>query len=112
MPMLMDDNDAPGSFGSLSRHSGSPAGSPTMVFGRLNGPTGIPKPGSRSGYSHVANKSVSSAGNISPTTASFSMTTGSPVSLNLRPEHERHLGDMPPLDLDADDFNFEHGMLR
>ena len=40
------------------------------------------------------------------------MTTSSPGSLNLRPEHERHLGDMPPLDLDADDFDFEGGVLR
>lgn len=114
MSMLMHDDDgAPDSFGGTSHHSSSPAGSPTMVFGRL---TGIPKPvgspSSRGGFSHAANKSVSSAGNVSPTTASFSMTTSSPGSLNLRPEHERHLGDMPPLDLDADDFDFEGGVLR
>lgn len=46
----------------------------------------------------------SNAGNISPTTASFSMMTGSPGSLHLRPEHERLLGDMPTLDLCAEDF--------
>ncbi|KAG6813887.1 hypothetical protein H0H92_006294 [Tricholoma furcatifolium] len=38
-----------------------------------------------------------SAGSISPT--NFSMTTGSPGSLFLRPEHELHLGDMDSLDL-------------
>ena len=112
MSMLMhDEGDMPDSFGGASMHSGSsPAGSPTMVFGRLTGPSGIPKPASR--YSHMANKSVSSAGNISPTTVSFSITTGSPGSLNLRPEHERHLGDMPPLDLDASEFDFEGNVLR
>lgn len=46
----------------------------------------------------------SNAGNISPTTASFSMMTGSPGSLHLRPEHERLLGDMPTLDLCAEDY--------
>ncbi|KAH7924115.1 hypothetical protein BV22DRAFT_1120398 [Leucogyrophana mollusca] len=45
----------------------------------------------------------SSAANISPTTANFSMTemTGSPGSLQLRPEHEQHLGDMASLSLYA-----------
>ena len=36
---------------------------------------------------------------ISPTTAEFSMVTGSPGSLFLRPEHELLLGDMESLDL-------------
>jgi hypothetical protein len=44
---------------------------------------------------------MSSAGNVSPTTANFSMTemTGSPGSLCLRPENEMHLGDTVTLDL-------------
>ncbi|KAL0563445.1 hypothetical protein V5O48_018622 [Marasmius crinis-equi] len=36
--------------------------------------------------------------------SNFSMTTGSPGSLRLRPEHERHLGDM---DQDMDSLNLE-----
>ncbi|KAG6821441.1 hypothetical protein H0H93_010165 [Arthromyces matolae] len=48
---------------------------------------------------HRHNTSLTSAVNISPTTANFSMATGSPGSLFLRPEHEIHLGDMDSLDL-------------
>ena len=36
---------------------------------------------------------------ISPTTANFSIATGSPGSLFLRPEHELLLDDMESLDL-------------
>jgi len=50
-----------------------------------------------SGAGHYPNKSA----NISPTTADFSMVTGSPSSLFLRPEHEQLLGDMESLDLGA-----------
>jgi len=42
----------------------------------------------------------SGTGNISPTSTSFSTMPGSPGSLNLRPEHEMHLGDLGSLDLD------------
>ncbi|KAI0338677.1 hypothetical protein BDW22DRAFT_1362775 [Trametopsis cervina] len=52
----------------------------------------------------VHHRNQSSAGNISPTTANFSMMTGSPRSLDLRSEHERLLGDMPTLDLNAEDY--------
>lgn len=45
------------------------------------------------------NSSVTSIGSISPSTANFSMVTGSPGSLFLRPEHEILLGDMESLDL-------------
>ncbi|KAI0632597.1 hypothetical protein C8Q77DRAFT_828560 [Trametes polyzona] len=86
------------SMQSMSMHSSasSPPGSPTMVLGRVQ----PPPINTKASPGHVANKSLSSsAGNISPTTANFSMVTGSPVSLNLRPEHERHLGDMSNLDL-------------
>ncbi|KAH7909483.1 hypothetical protein BJ138DRAFT_1155144 [Hygrophoropsis aurantiaca] len=54
-----------------------------------------------------------SPANISPTTANFSMTemTGSPGSLQLRPEHELHLGDMASLSLyamsDGEEGDFE-----
>ncbi|KAG6377997.1 hypothetical protein JVT61DRAFT_14795 [Boletus reticuloceps] len=46
---------------------------------------------------------ASGTGTISPTIASFSMTEipGSPSSLQLRPEHELHLGDMASLSLYA-----------
>jgi hypothetical protein len=58
---------------------------------------------------HTHKRSMSSGGNISPTTANFSMTemTGSPGSLFLRPEHERHLGDMVSLDLG---YNLSEGV--
>ena len=45
------------------------------------------------------NSSVTSVGSMSPSTANFSMVTGSPGSLFLRPEHEILLGDMESLDL-------------
>lgn len=53
---------------------------------------------------HAHHSSFSSGTrNISPTIASFSMTEipGSPSSLQLRPEHELHLGDMATLSLYA-----------
>ncbi|RPD58644.1 hypothetical protein L226DRAFT_572840 [Lentinus tigrinus ALCF2SS1-7] len=115
MSMIMQEEGvSPESFGAMSMNSSSPPGSPTMVYARLNGasPSSIPKAPSSRAYSHRANRSVSSAGNISPTTASFSIMTGSPGSLNLRPEHEQHLGDMTPLDLDADGFEFDGSSLR
>ncbi|KIM37772.1 hypothetical protein M413DRAFT_30695 [Hebeloma cylindrosporum] len=48
---------------------------------------------------HSYNKSVTSTTSISPTTANFSIATGSPGSLFLRPEHELLLEDMESLDL-------------
>ncbi|KAG6332617.1 hypothetical protein ID866_6470 [Astraeus odoratus] len=50
---------------------------------------------------HFNQPPMSSMGNISPATADFSMTEipGSPSSLQLRPEHELHLGDMASLSL-------------
>ena len=54
----------------------------------------------RSFAGNVPNTSVTtSVGSVSPMTASFSMVTGSPGSLFLRPEHEILLGDMESLDL-------------
>ena len=114
MSMIMQEEGvSPDNFAAFSQGSSSPPGSPTMVLARVHAGSSpstyssIPKPSSRRSFSHMANKSASSAGNISPTTASFSIMTSSPGSLNLRPEHERHLGDMPPLDLDAEDFDFD-----
>ncbi|KAI0692251.1 hypothetical protein C8T65DRAFT_745233 [Cerioporus squamosus] len=115
MSMIMqEDGVSPDSFAAMSMNSSSPPGSPTMVFARVHGtsPGSMPKAPSSRGFSHRANLSISSAGNISPTTASFSIMTGSPGSLNLRPEHEQHLGDMPPLDLDAEGFEFDESSLR
>jgi hypothetical protein len=51
------------------------------------------------GGGHTANMSIGSTASISPTTANFSMMTGSPGSLFLRPEHEVLLGEMESLDL-------------
>ena len=54
-------------------------------------------------HSHAHHSSSSGNRNISPTIASFSMTEipGSPSSLQLRPEHELHLGDMTSLSVYA-----------
>lgn len=115
MSMIMhEDGVSHDTFAGMSMGSSSPGESPTMVFGRLHGqpPSAIPKPSSSRSIGHRANRSVSSAGNISPTTASFSIMTSSPGSLNLRPEHERHLGDMAPLDLDAEGFEFDEQSLQ
>ena len=70
-------------------HSQSPSSTPPVTFKTFFG-TG-----------HQTNKSSASAMSISPTTAEFSMVTGSPGSLFLRPEHEQLLGDMESLDLGA-----------
>ncbi|KAH9852874.1 hypothetical protein C2E23DRAFT_885245 [Lenzites betulinus] len=108
MSMIMqEDGVTPeSSVGGLSMNSSlhsSPPGSPTMVLGRVQPPPITTKASPRGPLNHAANKSISSsAGNISPTTANFSMLSGSPGSLNLRPEHELHLGDMPNLDLAGD----------
>jgi hypothetical protein len=59
------------------------------------------------GPGHYANKSITSTTSISPTTANFSMATGSPGSLFLRPEHELLLGDMESLDLGANDVDVD-----
>ncbi|KAF9007239.1 hypothetical protein BDQ17DRAFT_1351679, partial [Cyathus striatus] len=50
---------------------------------------------------HAPSKSVGSSNgvSISPTTANFSMVTGSPGSLYLLPDHEAFLGEMESLDL-------------
>ena len=74
-----------------SRSKSSP--SPTLVVSKL--PARQPQ-----APSYIPHHRSASSGNISPTTANFSMLTGSPGSLNLRPEHEKLLGDMPILDLD------------
>ncbi|KZT66212.1 hypothetical protein DAEQUDRAFT_813747 [Daedalea quercina L-15889] len=82
----------------------SPA-SPTLVLAKLsNGPITISRD----------EKMGPEPGNISPTTADFSMVTSSPGSLNLRPEHELHLEDMPSFDLNPereDDGLYETGHL-
>ncbi|TFY54544.1 hypothetical protein EVJ58_g8803 [Rhodofomes roseus] len=75
----------------LSSRPQSPA-SPTLVVAKLScGPiTGREE------------KMRPEPGNISPTTADFSMVTSSPGSLNLRPEHELHLDDMPSFELNPE----------
>ncbi|KAF8342473.1 hypothetical protein F5887DRAFT_974418 [Amanita rubescens] len=47
-----------------------------------------------------ARMTPSTSVSISPTTANFSIMTGSPGSLFLKPEHEVHLGDMETFSLD------------
>jgi hypothetical protein len=100
--LLHDEDDASEESPAYSTVSGSQQPSPTLVVGKP-----LPRQGEESQPGHQ----LVSAGNISPTTANFSMVTGSPGSLYLRPEHERLLGDMPMLDLCADDYthvDFQH----
>ncbi|THH30160.1 hypothetical protein EUX98_g4049 [Antrodiella citrinella] len=88
----------------FSAHSRSPP-SPTATLSKLSS-----RHSHGSLYGHHRSTSAATAmtvGNISPTTANFSMLTGSPGSLSLRPEHEMHLGDMPPLNLSSDDYDFD-----
>ena len=59
--------------------------------------TGQPGP---NGLTSATSRTRTSATSISPTTANFSMVTGSPGSLFLRPEHEVHLGDLETFSLD------------
>lgn len=118
MTMLLDDDGASGAE-DTHRFDGEHS---QMHFGK---PKAAPQPHSYArslsrsppdGYhnhdnfarpGHHANKSVASAASISPTTANFSMTTGSPGSLFLRPEHEILLGDMESLDLGANDVDVD-----
>ncbi|KAI0944232.1 hypothetical protein AcW1_001988 [Taiwanofungus camphoratus] len=98
MSMIMHEEGITAEHSATFSSRATSPSSPTLVFGKLNGKQST---GSR----HARTQSVSSAGNISPTTASVSMITGSPGSLYLRPEHERHLGDMPSLDLCAEELD-------
>ncbi|EED84598.1 predicted protein [Postia placenta Mad-698-R] len=92
MSMLMhEEADARDHSIAFSSRAPSPS-SPTLVLAKLGGAQ----------HEHKHKHSIPSAGNISPITANFSIVTGSPGSLHLRPEHELHLGDMPSLDLNAD----------
>ncbi|CAL1697494.1 unnamed protein product [Somion occarium] len=91
MSMLLHEDGAVSDVPSRSPSS------PTLVLSKL------PTRQSQGSSQHSHHRAASS-GNISPTTANFSMLTGSPGSLNLRPEHERLLGDMPMLDLCAGDY--------
>ncbi|KAF9481097.1 hypothetical protein BDN70DRAFT_920101 [Pholiota conissans] len=81
-------------------HSRSVSKSPSITYRNFAGP------------SHYANKSITSQTSISPTTANFSMATGSPGSLFLRPEHELLLGDMESLDLGANDVDVDSAMSK
>ncbi|TDL14778.1 hypothetical protein BD410DRAFT_902903 [Rickenella mellea] len=110
MSMLMQEDDTQsadhsGLYSTSSSYIPPPirprSVSPTLSTARL------PYPEQRRG--HKTHASVSSVGNVSVTTADFSVAdmTGSPGSLHLKPEHERHLGDMISFDLGADDIDVE-----
>ncbi len=79
-------------------HSSLPD-SPTMVLSGIHPSSIATKLHSHLRRSHALSKSISSSvGNISLTTVNFQMLTGSLGGLNLRLEHEHHLGDIPGLD--------------
>lgn len=120
MTMLLDDDGASGT-GEFNRN-GADISLQSLVFSEQNGFKLFATPQSQSHSRsvsgtppisftnfarprHHANKSITSTTSISPTTANFSMTTGSPRSLVLRPEHELLLGDMESLDLGAHDID-------
>ena len=98
--LLHDDTDAGegfanSTFASYKMHvTGSTPSSPSVVLAR---PTPV-NPANKS--RHAPKQSVSSIGSNSSTNPDVSILSlpGSPGSLNLRPEHERHLGDMISLD--------------
>lgn len=96
--LLHEEGLAPEAF---STHSRSPP-SPTVTLSKMSRHSG-----SFGHHRTTSTGTAMTAGNISPTTANFSMLTGSPGSLSLRPEHERLLGDMPPLNLSADDYDLD-----
>ncbi|KAF8957216.1 hypothetical protein BDZ97DRAFT_1924825 [Flammula alnicola] len=122
MTMLLHE-DSTANMGDSNRSSAdnsqyhfifSPTVHPASSFSSTAKPIAAPQPKSPSrslsksppityrnfaGPGHQANKSITSTTSISPTTANFSMVTGSPGSLFLRPEHELLLGDMESLDL-------------
>lgn len=101
--------------------SGSEPPSPTLVIGRIQSsaterdfrqitnpaaPNQTPAKAGKTASGHFL--SAAGVGDLSPTTtADYSFTPGSPGSLVLRPEDERHLGDLQILhnDLDEEDFS-------
>ena len=96
MSMLLNDEGALDHGSTRSTRSVSPS---STIPGQSQ------LPGQELYETHL--RRTSSTGNISPTTANFSMMTGSPGSLHLRPEHEQLLGDMPTLDLCAEGYETE-----
>ncbi|KDQ23579.1 hypothetical protein PLEOSDRAFT_1108071 [Pleurotus ostreatus PC15] len=84
-----DDPD----FAALASFSMTPSRPPSFAS---SNPRPIGSKNARAQSHHK--RSQSSVGNVSPTTANFSMT-GSPGSLNLRPEDELHLKDMDIMSL-------------
>jgi hypothetical protein len=97
--LLHDDGDADAfanaTFSTNKMYTyGSTPPSLTTAFAR-------PAPTNPNGKSrHASKPSVSSIGSNSSTNPDLSVMSmpGSPGSLNLRPEHERHLGDMMSMD--------------
>jgi hypothetical protein len=95
MTMLLHDQDDGASSVSMAHSRFSLPQSPSMSI--------------RSKH-NAQSTSITSMASISPTTANFSMVTGSPGSLFLRPEHEVHLGDMESLDLGVRSGEGEQGI--
>ncbi|KAJ2929611.1 hypothetical protein H1R20_g7486, partial [Candolleomyces eurysporus] len=110
MTMLLHEDPTPGFDGNTNSNRSSaehfrfpspPVPKPTVKSSRMQSParTGVRAASRGSAAYHSQSISISSAHNISPTTANFSIVTGSPGSLFLKPEHEVLLGDMDSLDL-------------
>jgi len=115
MSMLLQEKTYEDGFDGTSLYSandGSPPASPTMVLGKMpayatSETKPIPSnqrflssslsPQAGSGHTPVRRRTATSANmEMSPTTttADYSVTPGSPGSLVLRPEDERHLGEL------------------
>ncbi|KAG8811027.1 hypothetical protein FRC17_002661 [Serendipita sp. 399] len=116
MTMLLQENtygDGLDGASLYSANDGSPPPSPTLVLGKKIKRSSIPPPlptsllspgtlltdNAKQGTLHTPSrnrKRTSSAMEMSPTTttADYSVAPGSPGSLVLRPEDERHLGDL------------------
>ncbi|EIN05661.1 hypothetical protein PUNSTDRAFT_145627 [Punctularia strigosozonata HHB-11173 SS5] len=100
MSLLMsEDNTAVAPLDrSVASFAPSAPPSPTLVYAARH--SSGPLAGRRRGGHAPKQASVASMESISPSTANYSVLTGSPGSLNLQPEHDRHLLDLDMLSLD------------
>ncbi|KAH8108417.1 hypothetical protein DFH11DRAFT_1113403 [Phellopilus nigrolimitatus] len=103
MSMLLGDESDGGHSGGYEgiqaqshSHSASTSPSPTLQINRLVSSSTAGK------GRHAVRPSVSSIGSIASADMSM-LSSGSPGSLHLKPEHEKHLGDMMSLDISVVD---------
>ncbi|EKM52901.1 uncharacterized protein PHACADRAFT_261589 [Phanerochaete carnosa HHB-10118-sp] len=115
--LLHDEGSGPEGLCARSNASSSPHLGTAALLSRQKGGGGGGGAGAGAGamaQSHALQ--YGGAGDVSPTTACFSVASGSPASLRLQPEHEVLLADMQSLDLhapageDAHEYWTHHGL--